>query len=146
MGAMVRDPFNLQRFVQAQEPVYEAVKSELAHGRKRTHWMWFVFPQLAALGASSTAKHYGIQSLDEARAYLSDPVLGARLRECCAVLMTVEGRDVHEIFGYPDDLKFKSCMTLFEIAAPDEPLFARCLDKFCGGQRDEATRGLCRSS
>ena len=142
MGAMGQDAFNLQRFVQAQEPVYEAVKDELARGRKRTHWMWFVFPQLAALGSSSTAKHYGIQSLEEARAYLAHPVLGARLRECCAILMAAPGRDVHEIFGYPDDLKFKSCMTLFEIAAPQEALFAQCLDQFCGGRRDERTMSL----
>ena len=140
---MTHDAWNLQRFVDAQAPIYESAKLELEHGRKRTHWMWFVFPQLAALGSSATAKHYGLHSLDEARAYLAHPLLGHRLRECCAILMKVEGRDVHEIFGYPDDLKFKSCMTLFELAAPGEPLFGQCLDRICNGERDEVTRGFC---
>jgi uncharacterized protein (DUF1810 family) len=141
---MTHDAWNLQRFVDAQAPVYEGVKLELGHGHKRSHWMWFVFPQLAALGSSATAKHYGLHSPAEARAYLAHPLLGHRLRECCAILLGVQGRDAHEIFGYPDDLKFKSCMTLFELAAPQEPVFGECLDKFCDGARDAVTQGLCR--
>ena len=105
---MVHDAFNLKRFVDAQEPVYDGVKLELRRGHKRSHWMWFIFPQLAALGSSPTAKHFGLHSLEEARAYAAHPVLGARLRECCAILLGVEGRSAHEIFGSPDDLKFKS--------------------------------------
>src|SRR4051812_14045303 len=102
---MSEDPFDLQRFVSAQEPVFDAVQEELREGRKRTHWMWFVFPQLAALGASATAKHYGIESLDEARAYLAHRVLGTRLRACCELLMRLEHRTAHQVFGYPDELK-----------------------------------------
>jgi uncharacterized protein (DUF1810 family) len=141
---MTHDAWNLQRFVDAQDPLYEAVKLELGHGHKRTHWMWFVFPQLAALGSSATAKHYGLHSPAEAHAYLAHPVLGARLRECCALLLGVQGRTLHEIFGSPDDLKFRSCMTLFDIAAPHEPLFRKCLEKYCNGERDAVTQALCR--
>ena len=138
------DPFDLQRFVAAQDGVMPEVLDELTQGRKRTHWMWFVFPQLAALGMSATAKHFGIRSLDEARAYWAHPVLGPRLAQCCTILLGVEGRTAHEIFGSPDDLKLRSCLTLFELAAPQEPLFARCLEKYDAGQRAERTVSLCR--
>jgi uncharacterized protein (DUF1810 family) len=143
---MVHDAFNLKRFVDAQEPILAEALLELERGHKRTHWMWFVFPQMAELGRSSTARHYGIHSLDEARAYWNHPQLGARLRQCCETLMKVEGRSAHEIFGSPDDLKLCSCLTLFERAAPDEPLFAQCLEKYYGGKRDELTLALCRSA
>ena len=143
---MVHDAFNLRRFVDAQEPVFSEALLELERGHKRTHWMWFIFPQLAGLGSSPMARHFGIHSLEEARAYLHHPLLGARLRQCCETLLKVEGRSAHEILGSPDDLKFRSCLTLFELAAPDEPLFARCLEKFYGGSRDELTLDLCRSS
>jgi uncharacterized protein (DUF1810 family) len=133
---MAGDPFNLQRFVAAQEGVYEAVRAELRAGRKRSHWMWFVFPQREGLGVSAMAQRYAITSLDEARAYLAHPVLGPRLRECADLVNHVEGRSLYEIFGDPDRMKFRSCMTLFERAAPDEPVFARALEKYCGGARD----------
>jgi uncharacterized protein (DUF1810 family) len=137
------DPFDLQRFVDAQDGVIDDVREELAQGRKRTHWMWFVFPQLAALGQSATARHFGIRSLDEARAYLAHPVLGARLVQCCEIVLGVEGRTAHEIFGSPDDLKLCSCLTLFELAAPGETVFARCLARYYAGRRDERTVSLC---
>lgn len=135
-------PFALERFVQAQAPVYETARAELAAGRKRTHWMWFVFPQLRGLGMSSMAQHYGIESLDEARAYLAHPLLGARLRECCALLLAVPGRGAQDILGSPDDLKLRSCVTLFARAAPQEPVFQQMLDKFYGGVPDERTEAL----
>ena len=142
----MHDAFDLHRFVDAQEPVYEEALLELRHGRKRTHWMWFVFPQLASLGSSATAKHFGLHSVEEARAYLHHPVLGARLRECCEAVLAVEGRSAHEIFGSPDDLKWRSCLTLFELAAPGEPVFARCLEKYYAGERDPLTLRSCPSS
>ena len=142
---MVNDPFNLQRFVDAQSAVMDDVRSELSQGRKRTHWMWFVFPQLAALGRSATARHYGISSLPEARGYLNHPVLGERLRTCCRLLLQLEGRSAHEVFGSPDDLKLRSCLTLFKLAEPGEPLFSECLDKYYGGQDDPLTVRLCAS-
>jgi uncharacterized protein (DUF1810 family) len=145
-AVMVHDAFNLKRFVDAQEPVFPEVLLELERGHKRTHWMWFVFPQLAALGRSSTAKHFGLHSLEEARAYWMHPLLGPRLHQCCETLMKVEGRSAHEVFGSPDDLKLCSCLTLFEIAVPDEPVFAQCLEKYYRGRRDELTQALCRSS
>jgi uncharacterized protein (DUF1810 family) len=143
---MVHDAFHLKRFVDAQDPVFAEVLRELERGHKRTHWMWFIFPQLAALGASAMAKHFGIHSIEEARAYLRHPILGTRLHQCCETLVKVQGRSAHEIFGSPDDLKLRSCLTLFELAAPGEPLFAQCLEKYYSGERDELTRGLCRSS
>ena len=112
------DPFGLQRFVDAQAPVYEAVRSELKAGRKQSHWMWFVFPQIAGLGTSPTAVRYALSSLDEARAYLAHPVLGERLRECAGLVLGVEGRSALQIFGSIDATKFRSCLTLFEAAAP----------------------------
>src|SRR5262245_11193055 len=142
MSTASMDPFDLQRFVAAQEPVYAQVTAELAAGAKTSHWMWFVFPQLKGLGRSSTALHYGIASLDEARAYAQHPLLGARLRQCCQLLMGVQGRSALQIFGSIDALKLRSCLTLFERAAPHEPLFAHLLAKYCGGERDAATLQL----
>ena len=141
---MNTDPFDLDRVVAAQDPVYAQVVGELRQGRKRSHWMWFVFPQLAALGMSATAKHYGIRSLEEARAYLERPVLGGRLRECCGLILEIKDRSAHEIFGSPDDLKLRSSLTLFALAAPGESLFAECLQRYCAGVPDEATVDLCR--
>jgi|SRR6478735_6601911 len=135
------DPFDLERFVSAQAPVYEAVLSELRGGRKRSHWMWFVFPQLRGLGTSSMAQHYGITSLDEARAYLAHPVLGPRLRECCALMLDLQG-STYAILGSPDDLKFRSCLTLFALAAPEERIFRDLVDKYYGGVPDERTVAL----
>jgi uncharacterized protein (DUF1810 family) len=143
MAATDTDPFDLQRFVDAQERVYASVTAELAAGSKTSHWMWFVFPQLEGLGRSSTARHYGINSLDEARAYWHHPLLGARLRECCALLQALPpGRTALQVFGSIDELKLCSCLTLFERAAPDEPLFAELLERFYRGERDAATLGL----
>jgi uncharacterized protein (DUF1810 family) len=130
---------SLERFVAAQTPVYGDVCAELAAGDKRTHWMWFVFPQLRALGRSETARHYGLADLAEAASYMRHPVLGARLVHCCSLVLAVEGRDVHQIFGSPDDLKLCSCMTLFEAAAPAEPIFGRVLDVHYAGRRDPLT-------
>jgi uncharacterized protein (DUF1810 family) len=144
--AMVHDAFNLKRFVDAQEPVFAQVLLELERGRKRTHWMWFVFPQLAELGSSDMARHFGIHSLEEARAYLRHPLLGVRLRQCCATLLQVQDRGAHDIFGSPDDLKLRSCLTLFGLAAPDEPIFSQCLARYYGGEPDELTLAICRTS
>jgi uncharacterized protein (DUF1810 family) len=137
------DQFDLERFVLAQAPVIDAAYDELRSGCKRSHWMWFVFPQLAALGISATAKHFGISSLAEARAYLAHPVLGPRLRECCALVLAVQSRSIEDIFGHPDDLKFRSCVTLFQRAAPDDALFLQCLAKYYGGVPDARTLALC---
>jgi len=126
------DSWNLQRFVDAQASVYDAVLDELHRGRKTSHWMWFVFPQLRGLGRSATAEHFGLASLDEARAYLAHPLLGARLRECTRLALRA-GSDAHAVFGAPDDLKFRSCMTLFTHAAPDEPVFAEALQHYFDG-------------
>jgi uncharacterized protein (DUF1810 family) len=134
--------FDLDRFISAQEPVMAQVRAELKAGRKATHWMWFVFPQLGGLGFSHRAKVYGIASLAEARAYLTHPVLGRRLVECTGLVNAVEGRTAHDIFGSPDDLKFHSSMTLFSLAGPDEPAVSTALSKYFGGQRDSRTLAL----
>ena len=136
---MTNDPFDLQRFVDAQAPVYEQVRRELRDGFKRSHWMWFVFPQIAGLGSSPMARTYAISSLEEARAYLSHPVLGARLVEDVELLNAVEGRAIEAILGHPDDMKFRSCLTLFLQAAPGHPVFQAALDKYYGGARDPQT-------
>src|SRR5262249_35854964 len=133
------DAFDLQRFVNAQSTVYSAVTEELRRGRKTTHWMWFVFPQLRGLGQSAMAQRYAISSLDEARAYLAHPVLGRPLRECVRTRLDPDGLTAHEVFGSPDDLKLRSCLTLFERAAPGEPAFAQAIDKYFGGLRDPLT-------
>jgi uncharacterized protein (DUF1810 family) len=134
--------YDLGRFVAAQDGIYQQVVSELSAGRKRSHWMWFIFPQLAGLGLSATAQHYAISGLAEARAYLAHPVLGARLRECSALVLAVQGATVHGIFGSPDNMKFRSSMTLFAQASPEEALFRNCLDKYFGGVPDQATLDL----
>jgi uncharacterized protein (DUF1810 family) len=133
------DRFDLDHFVQAQEPVEAQVRQELSAGRKRSHWMWFVFPQLAGLGHSAMARRYAIASLDEARAYLEHPLLGPRLTGLTELVNRVEGRSVHEIFGSPDDLKFHSSMTLFALARPDMPVFRAALEKYFGGVLDKGT-------
>jgi len=133
------DRFELQRFVDAQKPVYAAVLRELRAGRKRSHWMWFIFPQISGLGHSATAQTFAVSSLAEAAAYLAHPVLGPRLRECAGLVAGIEGRSVDEIFDGPDDRKFHSSMTLFARAAPREPIFAACLEKYFGGQLDPST-------
>jgi uncharacterized protein (DUF1810 family) len=123
----------LDRFVEAQDGAYDDALFELTAGRKRTHWMWFVFPQIAGLGSSPTAQFYAIASLDEARAYLAHPVLGPRLRECAQALLAVPGRSAREILGYPDDLKLRSSMTLFARATDDPALFQAVLDRYYDG-------------
>ena len=133
---------DLQRFVLAQEPRMDDVAGELRAGRKRTHWMWFVFPQLRGLGHSQMAWHFGLQSREEAVAYLAHPVLGARLRECVALLLDVDGRTAHDIFGSPDDLKLRSCLTLFREIDGAQGVFDRALSRFCGGRPDPATLQL----
>lgn len=135
------DPFDLNRFVTAQAPVYDTIVAELRAGRKRSHWMWFVFPQLSGLGGSPTAVRYGISSLEEAKAYLSHELLGPRLHECTRLLDQVQGRSVEEIFGSPDDLKLRSSMTLFALAAEDALDFTALLDRYFGGQQDALTLG-----
>lgn len=133
------DPFDLQRFVDAQEPVYDDVVGELRAGRKRSHWMWFVFPQIRGLGGSPTALRYGIASLEEARAYLEHEVLGPRLRECARLVNEVQGRSAADIFGSPDDLKLRSSMTLFARATDDNGDFVAVLDKYYDGRQEELT-------
>ena len=132
------DIYNLQRFVDAQDPVYAQALDELRAGAKRSHWMWFVFPQIAGLGSSEMARSFAISSADEARAYLSHPILGPRLEECARLACLVEGRSVRAIFGAPDDLKFHSSMTLFAAVAPDA-IFSQALAKYFAGKADSAT-------
>jgi uncharacterized protein (DUF1810 family) len=129
----------LERFVEAQAPVYADVLRELGAGRKTSHWMWFVFPQLRSLGRSATAKFYGLEGREEASAYWQHPLLGPRLGECTRRVLATAGRTAHEIFGSPDDLKLRSCMTLFDIVAPAEPAFRAVLDRFYGGEADPMT-------
>jgi len=137
------DRFGLERFVTAQALVFETVLAELRASRKQSHWMWFVFPQLAGLGRSSTARFYGIASIDEARAYLAHPVLGPRLDLCTRTVLASESPSLHAIFGSPDDLKFRSCMTLFSLEADDRDTpFRQALDRWCGGQPDLQTLAL----
>ncbi len=134
-----RDPFDLKRFVDAQAPVYRSVVDELRGGRKRGHWVWFVFPQLRGLGSSPIAARYGISSLEEARAYLAHELLGPRLHECAQLVNQVQGRSIDEIFGSPDDLKLCSSMTLFACATEDNEDFVALLAKYYGGGRDRRT-------
>jgi uncharacterized protein (DUF1810 family) len=141
------DPFHLERFVAAQALVFAAALAELKAGQKRSHWMWFIFPQLRGLGRSSLATFYGIGSLDEARAYLAHPVLGPRLTLCTEALLAIEGRSLNAILGSPDDLKFCSSMTLFSRAGSgEESVFRRALDRFCASRMDERTLALLEQS
>ena len=130
---------DLDRFIEAQSVNYDDALSELKAGLKRTHWMWYVFPQLAGLGTSAMAWRYGIRDLADARAYLDQPVLGSRLTECFEVLLGLEGRSAHDVFGSPDDMKLKSCATLFEIASGGDSVFSRALEKYYSGDRDSRT-------
>lgn len=131
-----------EHFVAAQERVYAEVLAELRGGKKRGHWMWFIFPQLTALGRSETARRYGIADLAMAKAYLGHPVLGPRLTECSEAVLAIRGKSAHDIFGSPDDLKFRSSMTLFARAAPDEPLFPAALARYYAGAPDPLTEEL----
>ena len=137
--AATNDPFALQRFVEAQDRIYDTVVDELIAARKRSHWMWFIFPQLRGLGSSPTAVRFAISSIDEARAYLAHELLGPRLRECTGLVTAIDGRTAEEIFGWPDDMKLRSSMTLFAHAADDNADFIAVLEKFYGGEEDPAT-------
>ncbi len=133
------DPYDLQRFVAAQKPHFDAARDELRQGRKRTHWMWFIFPQIKGLGFSAMSQRYAMSSLDEAGAYLAHDVLGPRLRECTQLVNAVAGKSALQIFGSPDDVKFRSSMTLFLQAAPTDALFRAALEKYFAGEPDPAT-------
>lgn len=134
--------FDLSRFVQAQEEDYDEALAELRNGQKRTHWIWYIFPQLDGLGFSSNARFYAIKSLEEARAYMAHPVLGPRLLECAGAVMNIENRTAQQIMGSPDDLKLRSCATLFERASPPGSVFERLLEKYYAGGRDDKTLDL----
>jgi uncharacterized protein (DUF1810 family) len=136
------DPHNLNRFVQAQDDDYHPALAEIKSGRKRSHWMWYIFPQFDGLGFSSTSKEYAIKSLAEAEAYLSHPILGPRLIACAEAVLRVEGRSASAIFGSPDDLKLRSCSTLFATVLPAGSVFDRLLDKYYEGERDGKTLQL----
>lgn len=136
------DPHDLERFVKAQDRIYAEVVGELTAGRKRSHWMWFVFPQLRGLGHSAMAERYGLASRDEAENYWHHRVLGPRLAECTRLVLAISGCSAHEILGSPDDMKFRSCMTLFRAVAPDQPLFQQALDRHFGGEPDVRTLEL----
>lgn len=140
----MQDPFDLGRFAEAQAPVMTTVTKELSEGRKRTHWMWFVFPQLRGLGHSAMAQRYGIASRDEAQAYWRHAVLGPRLAMCTALVNRVEGKTLREVLGSPDDMKFHACVTLFAAVAPEETSFAEALARWFGGERHAATVALLR--
>jgi uncharacterized protein (DUF1810 family) len=139
---MSDDPFDLARFVEAQADVYPRALAELIAGAKRSHWMWFIFPQMEGLGHSAIARRYALAGLDEARAYLAHPLLGPRLLACTSAINAVEGRSALAILGHPDDLKFGSSMTLFARADPENALFREALDRYCAGRLDPATLAL----
>lgn len=136
------DPHHLSRFVEAQRDSFEQALAEITAGKKRTHWMWYIFPQIDGLGSSPTARRYAIRGIEEARAYIGHAVLGPRLLECADAAVGVEGRSAAEIFGYPDDLKLKSCATLFACVSPPGSVFDRLLEKYYGGERDRETLRL----
>ena len=136
------DPYDLNRFIEAQEVNYDDAISELRAGRKRTHWMWYVFPQIAGLGNSAMSYRYGIRSEDEARAYLAHPVLGPRLTECAEAVLAIDNRSAHDIFGSPDDLKLKSSATLFAHVSPPGSIFEQILDRYYSSERDPRTLAL----
>jgi uncharacterized protein (DUF1810 family) len=140
------DPHDSKRFLDAQQRDYAHALEEIRSGRKRTHWMWYIFPQIDGLGSSPTAKYYAIKSLEEARAYLAHPVLGARLIECAEAALSVQGRTATEVFGTPDDMKLRSCATLFAEVSPPGSVFERLLDRFHGGERDVRTLELIRKA
>jgi uncharacterized protein (DUF1810 family) len=140
----VNDIHRLQRFVDAQNEVFEAVRSELRAGRKTSHWIWFIFPQIKGLGHSASAREFAILSREEAAAYAAHPILGPRLRECTQLVNSIEGRAITQILGTPDDLKFRSSMTLFAKVCPD-PIFTDAIGKYYGGEFDQLTLDLLRS-
>jgi uncharacterized protein (DUF1810 family) len=140
------DLHDLNRFVKAQTSDYARALAEIRQGRKRSHWMWYIFPQYAGLGFSATSRHYAIKSLAEAEAYLQHPILGARLIECADVVLQVKGRSAHEIFGSPDDLKLRSCATLFAQLSPAGSVFHRLLDQYFQGEPDAKTLEMLRRS
>jgi uncharacterized protein (DUF1810 family) len=140
--AFENDPFDLKRFVDAQAASYEITLSEIYAGRKRSHWMWFVFPQIDGLAASSTSKFYAIKSLEEAHAYLAHPLLAPRLHACAQAVVDIEGRSMRDVFGYPDVMKLQSSATLFASVSPADSVFAQVLDKHYAGARDERTLKL----
>jgi uncharacterized protein (DUF1810 family) len=141
-GRSAGDPYDLSRFVHAQAGAYERALAELQSGQKRTHWMWYIFPQLDGLGFSATAKRYAIKSVDEAQAYLAHPILGPRLQQCAEVVLRIEGRSATAIFGSPDDWKLRSCATLFALVSPPGSVFDRLLGKYYRGERDTKTLQL----
>jgi uncharacterized protein (DUF1810 family) len=143
---LMQDPYNLRRFIEAQDQIYAAVLDELRAGNKRSHWMWYIFPQLKGLGHSVMAQKYAITSLEEAKAYLERAVLGARLRECTKLVLNVQGRSAEQIFSYPDNLKFRSCMTLFMDAATGHSIFQDALLKYFDGKPDQATLNILINS
>ena len=136
------NPFHLERFVAAQADIYEDALDEIRNGHKRTHWMWFIFPQLAGLGMSPTSQHYGITGLAEAEAYLSHPLLGPRLIECSEAVLLVAGRSARDIFGSPDDMKLRSSATLFARVTDGSPIFRKLLEQYFAGQTDPRTEAL----
>ncbi len=136
------DPYNLNRFLSAQQKMYGTALAELRNGSKQSHWMWFIFPQIAGLGHSPTSQYYSIKSADEARQYLHHPILGVRLLECARTLLDLKGKSASEIFGFPDDLKLRSSMTLFASVADSEPAFEDVLDQYFDGERDQRTLDL----
>jgi uncharacterized protein (DUF1810 family) len=140
------DPYDLQRFVRAQEHDYEEALSEIRSGRKRSHWMWYIFPQFDGLGVSPTSKQYAVKSLAEARAFLAHPLLGPRLRECAAAAVRIEGLSAADIFGFPDDMKLRSCATLFASVSPAGSVFHRIIDKYFHGEPDADTVRLMREA
>ena len=143
---MNNDVYDLDRFISAQEGIYESVLAELQNGEKRSHWMWFIFPQIDGLGFSATTKYYSIKNKEEARHYLNHPVLGPRLLQCTELLLAIEGKSVREIFDFPDDKKLKSSMTLFARVSDPDSVFAHVLEKYFGGERDERTTSLLDNS
>lgn len=145
-GASGNDPFGLERFVTAQAGAYQRACDELRRGRKQSHWMWYVFPQMKGLGLSPTSHHYGIGSIAEARAYLAHPILGPRLAEVTGLMLEIRGHSLHDILGSPDDMKFRSSMTLFARAAGSGSVLAEALDALCGGRPDERTLALLTSA
>ncbi|MDN0075694.1 DUF1810 domain-containing protein [Crenobacter sp. SG2303] len=138
----MNDAYNLQRFIDAQAGIYESVLSELRAGRKRGHWIWYIFPQIDGLGSSAMSLEYAIKSQGEAKAYLEHPLLGERLRECTQLVLNLEGLTAQQIFSYPDTLKFRSCMTLFDRTACDSTIFRDALVKYFGGEPDPLTLDL----
>jgi uncharacterized protein (DUF1810 family) len=144
-AARADDPYDLKRFLQAQADDYQQALAEIKSGRKRGHWMWYIFPQIDGLGISATSKHYSIKSVEEAKAYLEHPILGPRLLECVEALLAIEGKSATQIFGAPDDLKLRSCATLFASVSPPDSTFQQLLNKYYAGQSDDKTLELLKS-